>query len=66
MYTPTTEDYLKAIYTLQHKFDLVETSVLAKYLTVAASSATSRIQKMDDLGFERTPAGSARGCGRGQ
>lgn len=51
MYTPTTEDYLKAIYTLQHKFDLVETSVLAKYLTVAAPSVTSRIQKMDDLGL---------------
>lgn len=46
MTSPTEENYLKAIYKLQERIDIVTTSALAEFLTVQAASVTDFVQKM--------------------
>jgi len=65
--TPTIEDYLKAIYALQHEADAASTSQLAEHLGgLSPSSVTGMIKKLAELnlvrhapyqGVQLTPAG---------
>jgi DtxR family Mn-dependent transcriptional regulator len=60
------EDYLKAIYTLQHENSLVSTSLLSDHLNVKPASVTGMLKTMADMnlvsytpyrGVELTPTG---------
>lgn len=66
MYTPAVEDYLKAIYEMQHKADKVVTTELARRMGVTSASVTNMIQRLAEMelvdyapyrGATLTPAG---------
>jgi DtxR family transcriptional regulator, Mn-dependent transcriptional regulator len=50
-FSPAVEDYLKAIYRLAEMGDPVATNALGAWLGVSASSASSMLKKLDDLGL---------------
>lgn len=47
--SPAHEDYLKAIYLLQHEGTIVTNAALADAMEVAPASATNMVKKLDDL-----------------
>jgi DtxR family Mn-dependent transcriptional regulator len=49
--SPAMEDYLKAIYLLEHHHGTVSTSMLAEEMNVVAASATGMIKKLADNGL---------------